>query len=131
MIGLDTSILIRYLTQDDRRQSAVANFILERLTETEPGFVSLVTVAETAWVLESNYGGARTEVVDAIEGLISQDTIVVEAYEQVIRSIEEVRDRNVHFADALIGQLALRAGCSATLTFDSRAARLPAFQLAT
>jgi len=42
MIGLDTNILIRYLTQDDRAQSAKATQILEhRLTQNNPGFVSV------------------------------------------------------------------------------------------
>src|ERR1039458_1673998 len=57
--GLDTDILIRYLTQDDPIQSPKATEILERrFTRESPGFVSpffisLVTMAETVWVLGS------------------------------------------------------------------------------
>jgi predicted nucleic-acid-binding protein len=43
MIGLDTNILVRYLTQDDPIQSPKAREIIERrLTEEKPGFVSIV-----------------------------------------------------------------------------------------
>ncbi len=53
MIGLDTNVLIRYLAQDDPVQSAKATEIIERqLTEESPGFVSVVAMAEIAWVLE-------------------------------------------------------------------------------
>ncbi len=42
MIGLDTNILVRYLTQDDPLQSPKATEIIERrLTEETPGFVSI------------------------------------------------------------------------------------------
>ena len=54
MIGLDTNVLLRYLAQDDPKQSARATEIVERrLTEQEPGFVSLVTILEVVWVLKS------------------------------------------------------------------------------
>jgi hypothetical protein len=56
MIGFDTNVVVRYLTQDDGVQSAKATDLFERgLTEEEPGFVSLVAMVETVWVLERVY----------------------------------------------------------------------------
>jgi len=53
MIGLDTNILVRYLAQDDPIQSPKATEIIERrLTEETPGFVSIVAMIETVWVLD-------------------------------------------------------------------------------
>jgi len=50
MIGLDSNILVRYLTQDDAIQSAKATGIIERrITEENPGFVSIVAMVETVW----------------------------------------------------------------------------------
>jgi predicted nucleic-acid-binding protein len=47
MMGLDTNVLLRYLVQDDPKQSPRATETIERrLTEQEPGFVSLVTILE-------------------------------------------------------------------------------------
>jgi predicted nucleic acid-binding protein len=47
MIGLDTNILVRYLTQGDPIQSPMAREIIERrLTEENPGFVSIVAMVE-------------------------------------------------------------------------------------
>ena len=53
MIGLDTNILVRYLTQDDPIQSPKATEIIEqRLSEENPGFVSIVAIVEMVWVLD-------------------------------------------------------------------------------
>ena len=68
MIGLDTNVIVRYLTQDDAVQSAKATELFERgLSEEEPGFVSVVAMVETAWVLERVYGLAGEELAAAIE----------------------------------------------------------------
>src|SRR5262249_15163786 len=57
MIGLDTNILVRYLAQDDPIQSPQATEIIERrLSEGNPGFISIVAMAETVWVLDRAYG---------------------------------------------------------------------------
>ena len=46
-MGLDTNVLLRYLAQHDPKQSTRATEIIEqRLTEEEPGFVSMVTILE-------------------------------------------------------------------------------------
>ena len=56
MIGLDTNLLVRYFTQDDPVQSPIATDVMERrLTQDEPGFVSVVVIAETVWVLDRAY----------------------------------------------------------------------------
>jgi predicted nucleic-acid-binding protein len=56
MIGLDTNILVRYLAQDDPVQSPKATELIERqLTEENPGFVSVVAMVETVWVLDRAY----------------------------------------------------------------------------
>lgn len=52
MIGLDTNILVRYLAQDDPLQSPIATEIVEfSVTEENPGFISVVAMVETVWVL--------------------------------------------------------------------------------
>ena len=55
MIALDTNVLVRYLAQDDRVQSPKATDFIERLSEQDPGFISVVAMTETAWVLEHAY----------------------------------------------------------------------------
>ena len=131
MIGLDTNILIRYLTQDDPVQSRKATEILERrLTHENPGFISVVVMAEIVWVLDRAYGLTNREIVGAIERILQTDVLLVENEQEVFTAVIMLKEGRGSFADALIAQLGNRAGCLHTLTFDEKALRLSGFKLA-
>jgi predicted nucleic-acid-binding protein len=131
MIGLDTNILVRYLTQDDPDQSPKATHIIERkLTLDEPGFISVVAMVETVWVLERAYDFSGQEIAAAVEGILQTDVLVVENEREVFTAMIAIKQKRGSFADGLIGALGARAGCSYTVTFDQKALRLPGFQLA-
>jgi predicted nucleic-acid-binding protein len=85
MIGLDTNVLVRYLAQDDPIQSPKASELIERrLTEADPGFVSVVAMAEIVWVLDRAYGLANHEIAAAIERLLQTDVLAVESEQEVL-----------------------------------------------
>jgi predicted nucleic-acid-binding protein len=131
MIGLDTNVLVRYLAQDDPVQSAKATALIERrLTEQDPGFISVVAMAETVWVLERAYGLADADIAAAIERTLQVDALVVESEQEVFTAMAALKEGRGSFADALIGALGASAGCSHSLTFDRKALRLPGFVLA-
>jgi predicted nucleic-acid-binding protein len=130
MIGLDTNVLIRYLTQDDAIQSAKATEMLERhLTPKNPGFVSVVAMVETVWVLDRAYGLTDQEIATAVERLLQVEVLAIENEQEVFTAMVALKQGRGSFADALIVQLGARAGCTRTLTFDQRALRLPGFEL--
>ena len=130
MIGLDTNILVRYLTQDDPVQSPKATDIMEsRLTEENPGFISIVAMVETVWVLDRAFGLADDEIAAALERILQADTLVVENEQEVFMATIALKEGGGSFADALIGALGARAGCARTLTFDKTALRLSGFEL--
>jgi predicted nucleic-acid-binding protein len=130
MTGLDTNVLIRYLTQDDPVQSAKATEILERrLTPKNTGFVSVVTMAETVWVLDRAYGLTAQEIATAVERLLQVEVLAIENEQEVFTAMVALKQGRGSFADALIGELGVRAGCTRTLTFDQKALRLPSFEL--
>ncbi len=130
MIGLDTNVLVRYLAQDDPIQSRRATQIIERqLSEEGPGFVSLVTIVETAWVLARVYRLSNHEVADAVEHILQADTLFVQNEQETFTAMIALKTGTGSFADALIGALGAWAGCSATLTFDEKAKRLKQFQV--
>jgi predicted nucleic-acid-binding protein len=131
MIGLDTNILVRYLTQDDPAQSLKATQIIEgQLTEENPGFISIVAMVETVWVLERGYNLAANEIVAAVERVLQTDVLVVENEQEVFTAMNALKRGQGSFADAVIAALGARAGCSRTLTFDRKAARLRGVELA-
>jgi predicted nucleic-acid-binding protein len=130
MIGLDTNILVRYLTQDDPTQSRKATELLEhRLTEETPGFVSIVAMVETVWVLERAYRLPAQKIAAAVERMLQTDVLVVENEQAVFTAMIALKEEQGSFADSVIATLGLRAGCSCTLTFDHKAARLHGFEL--
>jgi len=130
MIGLDTNVLVRYFAQDDPIQSPkVAEIFERRLTEDEPGFVSVVTMVETAWVLSRIYKLSDREIAGALEHMLQADTLVIQNEQEVFTAVVALRTGRGSFADALIGALGAWAGCPSTLTFDKKAARLRDFEL--
>jgi len=130
MIGLDTNILVRYLTQDDPIQSPKARAIVERrLTEEKPGFVSVVAMIEIVWVLERAYRLTAHEIVGAVERMLQIDVLVVENEQEVFTAMIALKDGQGTFAEAVIAALGARMGCACTLTFDRKALRLPGFEL--
>jgi predicted nucleic-acid-binding protein len=130
MIGLDTNILVRYLTQDDPIQSPKATKIIERrLTEENRGFVSVVAIIKTVWVLDRAYRLAAHEIAAAVEHLLQADVLFVENEQEVFTAMVALKEGQGSFADAVISALGARAGCSHTLTFDRKALRLPGFAL--
>jgi predicted nucleic-acid-binding protein len=130
MIGLDTNILVRYVTQDYPAQSAKAIEVIERrLTEEIPGFVSIVAMVETVWVLDRAYGLTPQEVAAVVERMLQTDVLVIENEQEVFTAMIALKEGLGSFADCVIAALGARAGCSSTVTFDHKALRLPGFRL--
>ncbi|NWD23895.1 type II toxin-antitoxin system VapC family toxin [Pseudomonas yamanorum] len=123
MIGLDTNVLVRYVTQDDPVQSPKASRLIESLTTSSPGFVSLVSVVELVWVLQSSYQCAKSEVVAVLETLLRTRELTVEHAEVIWQALRRFTSTKADFADCLTERCAHAAGCEYTATFDTNAAK--------
>lgn len=123
MIGLDTNVLVRYIMQDDPKQSLRATELIESLDGDAPGFVTLVSIVELYWVLTACYNLTAGQVRQALEGLLRTKQIVVERADQVLRALRVFGDGKADFADCLIERAAAAAGCAQILTFDTRASK--------
>lgn len=128
MIGLDTNVLVRYLVQDDPAQAAAASAVIDRLTENDPGYLSLVTVVELHWVLRRAYTISPARCGELIEGLLDSRELRVDQAATVRAALTASRD-GLDFADALIAELGRAAGCEHTVTFDRQAATSTAMRL--
>lgn len=123
MIGLDTNVLVRYIAQDDKRQSAQAGALIESLSPDRPGYVTAVTLVESLWVMEDVYAASRARLAEIIEALLQTDALLIESAEQVWRALASFRKGKSDFADHLIVCLCEARGCAVTYTFDKAAAR--------
>jgi predicted nucleic-acid-binding protein len=128
LIGLDTNVLLRYLVLDQPVQAARAVDIIDRrLTRDDPGFISCVVMAELVWVLSRSYSWDKPMISLVIEHLLAADQLELEHAGLVANAMIALRDEGADFADVLIGQIGRHVGCSHTVTFDRRAARLAGF----
>ena len=123
MIGLDTNVVIRFVMQDDAKQSPMATRIVDALTAEQPGYLTLVTIVEIVWALSGSYDLERPQIAMALEGLLRAPEIVVEQAETVWRALRLFKGSKADFADCLIERSAAAAGCARTMTFDVAAAK--------
>lgn len=128
MIGLDTNVVVRYLVQDDPQQSPIAAALVDDLTETHPGYVSLVTVVEVYWILRRAYKVSAARCVELLTGLLEARELRVDR-DEIVRPALAAARSGLDFADAVIGELGRAAGCDHTKTFDRRAARHSVMQV--
>ncbi len=131
MIGLDTNVLVRYITQDDKRQAGLANSLIESLDDASPGFVTLVTVVELSWVLESAYNFTRQQFAEVMQTLMTVDTIKLDRAAVVASAVRVYAGSKADFSDCLIERLSASAGCEQTMTFDKAAAKMTGMVLIT
>lgn len=129
MIGLDTNVLVRYIAQDDSMQSPKATALIESLSDAKPGFVSLVSIVELAWVMGRSYRASKAEIVSVLETLLSIQTIKVENAEVVAQAVRTYASASADFSDCLIARAALQVHCVETMTFDRKAAKLAGMRL--
>ncbi len=122
MIGLDTNVLIRYITQDNKKQSAKANTLIEKtLTTKEPGYITLVSVVEIVWVLESCYEQPKGNILDVINALLTTKQIIIERADCVYLAMKRYQAGKADFSDAVISTICESDGCKTVMTFDKKA----------
>ena len=123
MIGLDTNVIVRYIMQDDPKQSPKATQLIESLSGEAPGYITVVSVVELYWVLTSCYALSDTQVAQALEAILRSKQLLVERADQVMRALRVFAVGKADFADCLIERAASGAGCTQTMTFDAAAAK--------
>ncbi|MFZ0771421.1 MAG: type II toxin-antitoxin system VapC family toxin [Candidatus Sulfotelmatobacter sp.] len=122
MIGLDTNVVIRFLTHNHAKQTAAAVRVMDSLSSDSPGFLSLIVIAEIVWVLKISYGFTKKEIEQVLEGLLRSKELVIERAEIVSQALRKFRDSRAGFADCLIERCGHAAECEHTFTFDQDAA---------
>jgi predicted nucleic-acid-binding protein len=129
MIGLDTNIVVRYLTHDDAAQTAAAVSVIDSLSQDSPGFLSLIVIAELVWVLEVSYRFKKNEIEHVLDTLLRSKELVVERAEIVAQALRKFRASRAEFADCLIERCGHAADCQYTVTFDQNAASATGMKL--
>ena len=128
MLGVDTNVLVRYLTRDDQPQYEKARRMIDReVAKGAPVLVSLLVLLETEWVLRTRYELAKAEIVTAFSALLDTADLTFEDEPSVETAVYSWKDSAADFAHCLIEARNRRLGCRATATFDVRALKLAGF----
>jgi len=122
MIGLDTNVIVRYLTHDDAAQAAAAVRVIDSLSQDSPGFLSMIVIAELTWVLEISYRFKKNEIEQVLDTLLRSKELVIERAEMVAQALRKFSASRADFADCLIERCGHAAQCQYTVTFDQTAA---------
>ena len=119
MIGLDTSVLVRYLTRDDPSQYARAAAFIDGATARGDRFVvNAVVLCELAWVLSAVYRYSREEIAGALDQILATAQFDIERLDEARQALREFRSTAAEFSDLLIGRVNRSLGAEQTVTFD-------------
>jgi predicted nucleic-acid-binding protein len=128
MLGIDTNVLVRLLVADDAAQTNRARqLVAKALSRDEPVLISLLVLIETEWVLRSRYELDKPTTLTALRSLLEARDLTFEDEAAVEEALFYWKNSVCGFADCLISAHNRRLGCSATATFDVKAARTPGF----
>jgi predicted nucleic-acid-binding protein len=111
MISIDTNVLVRIVTRDDRQQSKAA----ARLFEGNPVFLSKTVMLETEWVLRYSYDLDRDTILETFHKLLGLPNLSVEDPQGVTQALLGY-EVGLDFADSL--HLASSEGAEKFVTFD-------------
>ncbi|RKT44996.1 type II toxin-antitoxin system VapC family toxin [Thiocapsa rosea] len=117
MLAVDTSVVVRILTNDDPEQSprAVALFERERI------YLTKTVLLETEWALRFSYKLSRETVVCALRKVIGLQQVEVETI-GVVATALDWHEQGMDFADAL--HLAGSTKAIEFATFDEKLIQL-------
>lgn len=113
MRGIDTNVVVRFLTNDDKPQAKAARTALEA----GDIFITTTVMLESEWVLRSGYGFTRERIVTGLRGLAGLPGITVEEPTRTAQALDWTAG-GMDFADAL--HLAGSNGCDSFLSFDRK-----------
>jgi predicted nucleic-acid-binding protein len=120
MRGLDTNVVVRYLTQDDPAQAQkVTQVIEEGVVQGEVFYLTSIVLCELVWVLEDAYGYRRGDLQMVLDRILRTAQFRFDHKDQLWLALHDYRAGPADFSDYLIGRLGTQTGCTETLTFDT------------
>jgi predicted nucleic-acid-binding protein len=130
MIGLDTNVLVRYLTQDDPAQFARAAAFIDAASEREEQFlINAPVLCELVWVLATVYDYSREEIAQALEQIFTTAQFEIERLDEARQALGDFRSSKADFSDALMGRINRSLGAKHTVTFDRDLKAVETFRL--
>lgn len=113
MVAVDTNIIVRLLTADDKQQHETSL----KLFKEEQIFIADTVILETQWVLRFAYDFSRQEICTALRKLFGLPNVHLK-HEFLIAQALSWHEQGLDFADSL--HLALCQNIPTLKTFDEK-----------
>lgn len=130
MPALDTNVLVRYVVQDDPRQTRIARRYIERFANHETSlFLATSVILETEWVLRSVYRFSKDSVIDVFVGLLDAREMTFQDERSFEIAVFLYREHHIDFADCLHLATAQTFEQLPLFSFEKKAGRVAGFEL--
>ena len=130
MAALDTNVLVRYLVEDDARQSAAAAQLIQRaLRAGEALYVPITVMLELEWVLRSNFGFGKDEITHTLDSLLASPELTIESELAAEIALALYKKGAPDYSDCMHIALAHVAGETPLFTFDRAASKIDGAKL--
>ena len=118
-VHLDANVVLRFLRDDDRKQSPAARqLVLDAKEGKLILLLSVLTLAEIFYALRASYKLARPEIATLLGGLVRSGVFEIEHEVRLLDALKRVQTANVDFGDAWLAATAVETG-ETVASFDT------------
>jgi predicted nucleic-acid-binding protein len=118
---IDTSVILRILVKDDEiKRKATERFIKDARQQGITLYLLPVAILEIVWVLEKVYKFGRKLIREHVEAILNTPEFNCEMEDVFKSAIKTYEEKNIKFADAVMGFWGLEKGLSTVYTYDEK-----------
>lgn len=118
---IDTSVILRILVKDDDiKRKASERLIKNTKQQGIILYVLPVAILETVWVLEKVYKLGKRLVREHVEAILNTPELKCEMEEVFKNALKSYEEKNIKFADSVMGFWGLEKGFSTVYTYDEK-----------
>jgi len=118
---VDTSVILRILVKEDEgKVAAVERLLLSARRSGKRLHVLPVAILEVVWVLEKVYKLDRRSIRELADAILNTGELIVENGEVFRKALAVYEERNVKFADAVMGTWGIARGLKTVYTYDEK-----------
>ena len=130
MIGIDTNVLVRYITQDDENQATIATEFIENYCSSgNKIFINHIVICELVWVLKKCYKISKPKTITIIEYILKISQFSIENPQIIWQALSDYKKGPADFADYVVSRTNKFHNCDETVTFDQKAGKSKGFAL--
>ena len=118
---IDTSVILRLLVRDDDvKGKACERLIRESKRKGVTLYLLPIAVLEIVWVLEKVYKFEKKKIREIVEAIFNTPELHFEMEDAFRAALEVYEEKNIKFADAVMGYWGLERGISVVYTYDEK-----------